>query len=161
MRAKSFGRRVRAEKRSVYLLLTECLTLLTDLQALQYAFKKKNVHGRLARWLDFLPEYGLTISYKPRVTNFAADFLSRYDCREQAQQNGHDEGDLATIVFGEQCEMEPLLLAVHHYLSFKNFDRSNTSTINLLSNWREEFYIRMTYCSRRRHVDQKLWWIFN
>lgn len=45
----------------LYLLSTEPFLLLTDQQALKTAFRKKDIHGRLARWLDFLAEYDFTI----------------------------------------------------------------------------------------------------
>lgn len=38
----------------LYLLSTEQFTLMTDQQALQSAFARKDIHGRLTRWLDFL-----------------------------------------------------------------------------------------------------------
>ena len=41
----------------VYLLSTQKFLLITDHQSLQYAFKEKDMHGRLARWMDFLAEY--------------------------------------------------------------------------------------------------------
>lgn len=40
----------------VHLLSNIPFTLITDHQALRYAFQKNDVHGRLARWLDFLAE---------------------------------------------------------------------------------------------------------
>lgn len=40
----------------LYLLSTEPFKLITDDQALREAFRKHDIHGRLARWLDFLAE---------------------------------------------------------------------------------------------------------
>lgn len=45
------------KKLRVYLLSTNTFKLNTDHQALQYAFNKKVIHGRLALWLNFLAEY--------------------------------------------------------------------------------------------------------
>ena len=65
------------KKFGVYLLSSDPFTLVTDHPSLQYAFKKKDIHGRLARWLDFLAEYDFKVTYRPGVRNGAADFLSR------------------------------------------------------------------------------------
>lgn len=40
----------------LYLLSAEPFTLMTDQQALKSAFHRKDIHGRLACWLDFLAE---------------------------------------------------------------------------------------------------------
>ncbi len=52
------------KKFRVYLLADKPFQLVTDHQALQYAFKKKDVHGRLARWLDLLAEYEFEVVYR-------------------------------------------------------------------------------------------------
>ena len=38
----------------VYLISSIPLTLINDHQALGYAFRKNDIHGRLGRWLEFL-----------------------------------------------------------------------------------------------------------
>ena len=58
---------------------------MTDHQALQYAFKKTDVHGRLARWFDTLAEYEFTIQYSPGILNGAADYLSRNPFASESQ----------------------------------------------------------------------------
>lgn len=75
------------KKFRVYLLSDKEFTLFTDHQALKYAFTKPDVHGRFARWLDFLAEYNFKIEYKPGEENGPADFLSRlmYGEKEQSQ----------------------------------------------------------------------------
>ena len=73
------------KKFRVHLLSAEPFTLVTDHQALQYAFKRKNVHGRLARWLDTLAEYEFTIQYRPGILNGAADYLSRKPLAPESQ----------------------------------------------------------------------------
>lgn len=60
---RSTGHDICAKKFSIYLLSTKPFQLITNHQALQYAFKKKDVHKRLGRWQDFLSEYALTIAY--------------------------------------------------------------------------------------------------
>lgn len=44
------------KKFRLYLLSTNPLQLITNHQSLQYGFKQKDVHWRLARWLKFLSE---------------------------------------------------------------------------------------------------------
>ena len=61
----------------VYLLSTQKFKFIAEHQALQYAFKKKDIHSRLARWFDFLAEYEFEILYSPGSKNCATDFLSR------------------------------------------------------------------------------------
>ena len=56
----------------VFVLRKFCVYLLSDIpfvvdkdhHALSYAFKKKDIHGRLARWMDFLAEYEFTVQYR-------------------------------------------------------------------------------------------------
>lgn len=44
-------------KLRLYLLSDRTFELVKVHRAFRYAFSKNNVHGRLARWLDFLAEY--------------------------------------------------------------------------------------------------------
>lgn len=44
-----------------YLPLSVPIHFLTDHRRSKAAFARKDVHGRLARWLDFLPEYDCTL----------------------------------------------------------------------------------------------------
>lgn len=45
------------KKFRMYLLPSIPFVLETDQQAFKSAFAKRDIHGRLARWLDFLAEY--------------------------------------------------------------------------------------------------------
>lgn len=63
-----------------------------DHQALSYAFRKKDVHERFSRWLDFLPEYEFTIEYHRGISNGAADHLSRNQVNDSIFG---DKGELA------------------------------------------------------------------
>ena len=60
------------KKFHVYLLSSTPLKLVTDHQALSCAFRKKDLHGRLARRLDFLTEYDFTVEYSRGSANCAA-----------------------------------------------------------------------------------------
>lgn len=61
----------------VYILSAIPFNLITDHQALFYAFKNNYVHGILCGWLDFLPKYEFEILYRPGAQNKSTDFLSR------------------------------------------------------------------------------------
>ncbi len=79
------------KKFRVYLLGSEKFTVISDHQALLYAFQKKDVHGRLARWMDFLAEYNFNIQYRKESLHSAADYLSRI-------QPGDIEGSTEEVV---------------------------------------------------------------
>lgn len=66
-----------------YLISRETLTHITDHQALCFAFKEKDIHGRLARWLEFLAEYRFEIVYRSGNSNLPADYLSKQRCNDQ------------------------------------------------------------------------------
>lgn len=106
----------------VYLLSTLAFKLITDHQALKDAFKKKEIHIRLTRWLDFLAEYDylaeyeFEICYRPGDKNKAADFLSRY-----AQDPPSDEEweDILAVEEEEESQfqnLEPRLQYICRYV---------------------------------------------
>lgn len=66
-------------KFSVYLLLTVQFTLIKDHDALRYAFHMKDIHCRLARSMDFLAEFYLTIKQMKGKANLVPDFLFRIE----------------------------------------------------------------------------------
>ena len=82
----------------VYLLSSTPLKLITDHQALSYAFRKKDIHGRLARWLDFLAEYNFTVEYRRGSENSAADYLSRIQPENCDNLTCQEEGELALAI---------------------------------------------------------------
>jgi len=107
----------------VYLLSTEPFTLITDHKALKNTFKKKDVHGRLARWLDFLAEYEYVVQHRPGKDNIPPDFLSRIDNGPAPPEDQPDEGELC-LFLGAVAEedvsgwkFEDRLLDVYRYLS--------------------------------------------
>ena len=51
-----------ALKKSRYYLIFNEFKLYTDLQALRYAFKLKDPHGRIAHWFTLQAEYNFEIS---------------------------------------------------------------------------------------------------
>ena len=98
----------------VFLLSSHRFDLVTDHQALRHAFAKKDIHGRLARWMDFLAEYDYNVVYKAGVENKAADFLSRHAWHEPALESGDDEGQVAVVI--EEPDLEPHLLDIKRHL---------------------------------------------
>lgn len=106
-------------KFQVYLLSSLQFELVTDHQALKHSFAKRDIHGRLARWLDFLAEYDFRIVYKPGMDNKAADFLSREAHMAPAIDTGEDEGEMAFVV-AEEPNLEPVLLGIRRNLLGKD-----------------------------------------
>jgi len=107
----------------VYLLSTEPFTLITDHKALKNTFQKKDVHGRLARWLDFLAEYEYMIQHHPGKENIPPDFLSRIDNGPAPPEDQPDEGELCLFLgaIAEEdigaWEFEERLQNVYRYLA--------------------------------------------
>ncbi len=62
-----------------YLLGATEFKLSTDHAALQHAFNKKDVSGKLVRWLDLIAEYEFKITYRSGASNSAADYLSQIE----------------------------------------------------------------------------------
>lgn len=104
--------------------------LITDHQALQYGFKKKGVHGRLAGWMDFLAEYEFDIKYRPGAKNGVADFLPRVERGDIGPSPYEDEGDLVCSVHsfahtGTE-EIEPYLTDILRYLQGLDMEERDT-----------------------------------
>ena len=106
------------KKFRVYLLSSIPFTIITDHQALRYTFQKNDVHGRLARWLDFLAEYDFKVEYRAGKQNASADFLSRIDTGATVEE-GYDEGELACLVtpLDEFNGLEDRLVSIAKYLT--------------------------------------------
>lgn len=58
--------------------MSSAIPVIMDHQTQKYAFKKKEVHGRLSGWLEALPYYDFEIHYKLGALESTADVLSRY-----------------------------------------------------------------------------------
>ena len=86
------------KKCRVHLLSSIPLKLITDHQALSYSFRKKDIHGRLARWLDFLDEYDFTVEYRRGSANNAAEYLSRIQPRNGDSLSCQEKGELALAI---------------------------------------------------------------
>ncbi len=91
--------------------------LITDHEALQYAFKKNDLHGRLDRWLDFLADYKFKVVYRPGAENGAADFPSRVD--DRFSETSTDEIVGPVFCSGDYSGVEDDLQALAAYLSGK------------------------------------------
>ena len=108
------------KKFRVYLLSTQKFILVTDHQALQYAFRKKDIHGRLARWMDFLAEYEFKVQYRPGNKNKAADALSRLCIGENQRGDTEDDGDFVCSYHNQVfdgLDLEPHLNDITRYLN--------------------------------------------
>lgn len=105
----------------VYLLSSDPFTVYSDQQALKAAFSRIDIHGRLARWLDFLAEYDFEVRFWKGSSNPAADFLSRISHGEQGIE-GMDEGDVISLVLGDNAinDMEPYLQAIARHLNWED-----------------------------------------
>ena len=107
----------------VYLLSTQRFLLITDHQSLQYAFKKKDMHGRLACWMDFLAEYDFEVKYRAGVKNGAADFLSRLRAVLPSDEDGEKGEDLVCSILVSISEhkkgLEPHLRDTYRLLEMQ------------------------------------------
>ncbi|MES9883150.1 MAG: reverse transcriptase domain-containing protein, partial [Sedimenticola sp.] len=101
-----------------YLYGSRCL-IRTDHGALTWLFKFKNPEGQLARWLQVLSTYNITIEYRPGRLNGNADGLSRLPCfpcshcekreiqeRERVEQNIKCECEIRKIQSSQDTDME-------------------------------------------------------
>lgn len=73
---KRWQRCLSQKKFRFYLLLKRPFVLFTDQQAPRTVFAKKEIHGRLMRWLDFLAEYDFRYEYQKGSSN-VANYLTR------------------------------------------------------------------------------------
>ena len=86
------------KKFRVYLLSTQRFLLITDHQSLQYALKKKDMHGRLARWMEFLAQYDFEVKYRAGGKKGAANFLSRLGAVLPSHEDGEKGEDLVCSI---------------------------------------------------------------
>ncbi|HSN23792.1 MAG TPA: RNase H-like domain-containing protein [Methylomicrobium sp.] len=75
-----------ALKKWRHLLLGKKVIIKTDHSALQYLLTGKNLTNQLARILEFLSDYDLSIEWISGASNRIADFLSRKDCNDSCKQ---------------------------------------------------------------------------
>lgn len=61
----------------VYRLSEKLFVIWTEHKALQTAFKQKDIHGRLAKWMDLMAEYDLDVRYWLGSANGVAYYSSR------------------------------------------------------------------------------------
>lgn len=105
----------------VYLLSSEPFVMLKDQQAPRAAFAGKDIHGRLARWLDFFAEYDFEIRCRNGKKNQAADFLSQVH-RGDPAPDFIDEGDEMGMMLVQDAvevaisQLEPTLHDAIRYL---------------------------------------------
>ena len=73
-----------AVKHFHHYLYGQHFTIRTDHGSLQWLMRFKNCEGQIARWLETLSAYNITIQYLPGRTNGNADSLSRRPCYDAA-----------------------------------------------------------------------------
>lgn len=108
----------------IYLLSFSPFKLITDYQALSYTFRKKDVHGRLACWLDFFGEHEFSIRFRRRSATVAAHYLSRIE--GEPSLSVEDEGELSNTIMITEVEgedLEPICRDVLQYLQRSNPER--------------------------------------
>lgn len=88
------------KKFRIYLRSSKSFVVITDQQALRGAFARRDIHGRLARWLDFLADYEFEIRYRSEISNKAADFLSRMTHGDRAIS--HDESEVMNLTMSDK-----------------------------------------------------------
>lgn len=88
-------------------------TVITDHQDLCYTYQKRGVHGRLARWLNFLAERTFKTSYRLGNMDAPASYLSRLDLASPVEP-GYDEVDLActTVSTEDFSRLETHLVSI-------------------------------------------------
>lgn len=126
------------------LLLTETFILLTDQQALTSPFARKGIHGRLARWIDFLAEYNFEFHYCSGSSNKVADLLSRIRTGER-EESECDEGNLVCVMNVtpvKEWDLEHLLQEV----------------VSLLSDQTMEGKESWKWATTRRRALKFVWW---
>lgn len=72
----------------VYLLCSKPCKLITVHQILSCAFRKKGIHGRLTRWLDFLSKHDFNVKYWRRAAIGAADYFLRIRVHSAVSSEG-------------------------------------------------------------------------
>lgn len=58
-------------------LYRETVQVMTNHKNLKYLFTQPNLNLRQRRWMKFIADYYLNITYHPRKTNVVADALNR------------------------------------------------------------------------------------
>lgn len=76
------------KKFRIYLLSDKPFVVEKNYQSLQTAFKKKDIHGKLASWMDLMTEVDLQIKYRSKKPNGADDYLSRRPVEELEASRG-------------------------------------------------------------------------
>ena len=75
------------------------VTVRTDHASLRWLMNSKDPEGQLARWLDVVSEYDLTIQHRPGANHGNADGLSRRPCKQCTHCGSSEQigGELSTL----------------------------------------------------------------
>ena len=74
-------------------------TIVTDHHSLRYFNTQRHLGARQIRWMEFLQQFDLNITYKPGTTNIVADALSRRPDYESSIQSEHNNANDHTKLF--------------------------------------------------------------
>lgn len=81
-----------------YLSSDKTFTVISGFRSLKYAFSSRDIHGQLARLMEFLAEYDMNVNYRQETKNNAANHLSRYLHEDkQPRFKQFDEGELVNF----------------------------------------------------------------
>ena len=92
-------------------------TIVTDHHSLRYFNTQRHLGARQIRWMEFLQQFDLNITYKPGTTNIVADCLSRRPDYQSPTKSEHN--------------IEPSHNNDHMHM-FANVNNLNATNINLI-----------------------------
>lgn len=97
-------------KLRTYVLPALPVDLIADNQRFNYAFRKKDVHGRLSHCQHLIAEFDLHVVYGPGMENASAHFLSRETGNEASLPTSEDDGMLSLFVFYSSTDLEAFFI---------------------------------------------------
>ncbi len=78
--------------------LRQKIKLFTEHEALKYVINKRDLHGRIARWMSVFAEYDFDVHYRPGPRNANADYLLRSSAKVTMVLSIRLEPDLMSTV---------------------------------------------------------------
>lgn len=114
----------------VHLLSSIKFKLITDHQALKYAFQNRDVHGTLARWFHYLAEHEFAMEHHPGKKTASVDYLSRISVESTQVQEYYDEEYIprASTIIDNYEGLEPHLSNTASYVSGEQIKNDKEAT---------------------------------